>query len=280
MRLLLLSDLHHNEIGQRWERAGEEDGRVFTGPLMMNALYEVLQERRSQVDHTLFIGDFTNNGRVEEYYPYKRLLKDFDINNLSLIPGNHDMAIDPLTNLNRAKYRGRFFDHFGRFIPENKIPGSEPFPYIKHIAKDTVLIGIDTTASMSKRFRRTVIGFSPAVGYVGAPQAAAVEKLMSEHIAPGRLIILLLHHDPFSTQNPWTEFADRSRFITIVERASKVAKIVIICGHKHYGTIRRRDENLLHIQAPAFCGRRCASRGLFYDITINPDLSYNLDGEI
>ncbi|HOX29396.1 MAG TPA: metallophosphoesterase [bacterium] len=278
IRLLILSDLHYNYYGRSWEREGGQNGRIFTGSHMLRAFDAVLNEKSNEVDHVIIAGDLTNHGNDYEYAPVSNAVSSFTPDKLSIVPGNHDMSTNLIKNLSRREFRKRFTRFFGRFAQAGRERKDvDPFPYVKKPREGITIIGLDTTAPILERYRNTPIGFSPSVGAIGDEQLRKLGNTLKSLPEKDHWIIIVMHHDPFVRQNPWTRLGDLAKFKRLVLSASEKKKIVVVCGHNHNGRIDHYGKNVLHIQAPAFCGRRTTSKGLYYDITLNDDLSYELN---
>ncbi len=278
IRLLVLADFHHNFYGSRRERRGEgAEGKVFTGPDMLKRLDAVLEEKSGAVDHIIIAGDITNRGFEHEYPPIANILKSRCAESLSVVPGNHDMCTNPFTNVTRRKFQRRFASHFGGQMSGAGKSQEMNFPYLKFIDKDTAIIGIDTTVGILDRLKHTFLWFSASVGYVGEEQLESMVKMAAGAGQSRKFIVLIMHHDPFVKQNPWTQLCGIRKFKKTIDEISAKSRLIMICGHDHRGRIDYYNENILHIQPPAFCGRRASDKGLFYDVTINNDLSYTLN---
>lgn len=281
IRLLVLADLHYNNHGRRWENEGG-DGPVFMGPMLMKSFEAVLNERAAAADHVIIAGDMTNNGLDHEYGPIEDVLKRFGDDELSMIPGNHDMSPNVLSNLRRIKFQERFQRYFGRFVQvasdESVAAGAERYPYLKSAGSDVAVIGLDTTADVLTRFRHSFMWFSSSVGCVGYAQMMELKRIVSGDGLADKWIVILMHHDPFVRQNPWTKLGDLKSFRKLIDELSLNRKLIVVCGHDHRGVVELVGENVLHLQPPSFCGRRTAGKGRFLDIVINEDLSYNLLG--
>jgi len=278
IRLLLLADFHHNLYGSRWERRGEGvEGRVFTGPNMLKRLDEVLKDKSGNVDHIIVAGDITNRGFEHEYPPIADILKSHRADSLSVVPGNHDMCTNPFTNVARWKFQHRFVSHFGEQMSGIEKSQDMCFPYLKQVGEDVAIIGVDTTAGVLDRLKHTLFWFSASVGYIGDAQIESVVEIVNDSRQAGKFIVIVMHHDPFVKQNPWTQMCGIKKFKKTISELSEKRKLILVCGHDHRGKIDYFNENTLHIQPPAFCGRRASDKGLFYDITIKSDLSYSLN---
>jgi 3',5'-cyclic AMP phosphodiesterase CpdA len=277
IRLLILGDFHHNFHGKSWETTGEGKDNVFMGPKMLERLDAVLTEKAPLVDHIIFAGDMTNRGMDRQYAPYEKILNRFKNDQLSVAPGNHDMSINPVANVIwRRKFRKKFLDNFGRFMfPDPETP--KVYPYLKDVGHGIVIVGIDTTAGILDRCRSSIMGFSASIGRIGPIQLQRLRGILHDESLSGKRLVLAMHHDPFVRQNPWTKLSDLKPFLQLLDEASRTRRLVVVCGHNHNGKIDRYNDNVIHIQAPAFCGQRTTDKGLFYDISINDDLSYSIN---
>ncbi|MFA6449739.1 MAG: metallophosphoesterase, partial [bacterium] len=195
---------------------------------------------------------------------------------LSVIPGNHDMSANPLTNLARWRFKKGFFDHFDKYMFGSAVSAAKVFPYVKEVGDDIVVIGIDSTSEIQNRFQYSMLWFSASVGEIGREQIDSIRKALTDKRYADRWAVLVMHHDPFVMQNPWTKLGDLKKFKSMLDEVSRDRKIIVVCGHNHYGKIDRYNKNVLHIQTPAFCGQRVNEKGLFYDISIKNDLTYTL----
>lgn len=282
IRLLILSDLHYDYFGRKWEKKGDdEDSKIFTGSQLLRRLGSVMEEKVGLVDHIIIPGDFTNRGYKWQLIPISSLLRGFSPEKLSIVPGNHDLCPHPIFNILRLKaFRRQFINHLGQYIPDASGGVSDftvLFPYTKKITDDTTIIGLHTSTDIITRFSHSIIGFSASIGSVGTAQMEKLKNIVtSENLSDCRIIIVM-HHDPFSSQNPWTELGDSESFKNLIDELSEQRKLIIICGHSHTGAIDYPNKNILHIQPEAFCGKRTTGKGRYIDITINSDLSYSLN---
>lgn len=278
IRLLVLADFHYNFFGQPWERSGDtEEGRTFMGKELLVRLEAVLNERANAVDHVIIPGDLTNSGFEREYAPIHNVLSRFGPDRITIIPGNHDMCANPVTNfLHRMAYRERFHRFFGPYACGASSLDDCAFPFLKLVGDDIAVVGLDTTTSIWHRIRYSPLGFSPSIGVVGEKQMEKLKSILNDVALADKWIVLVMHHDPFVRQNPWTKLGDLKAFRKLINVASRHRRIVVICGHNHNGIIDRIGENTLHIQSPAFCGRRTTEKGRFFDIAIDRDMSYSL----
>lgn len=282
IRLLVLADLHYNNHGRRWEKEGGE-GSMFMGPMLLKSFEAVLGQKAAEADHVIIAGDMTNNGLDHEYGPIENALNRFGDAELSIVPGNHDMSPNVLSNLRRKKFQERFLRHFGRFmrISSDGREAAEAvrYPYLKFAGGDIAIIGMDTTADVLTRFRHSFMWFSSSVGCVGYAQMMELKRIVSSGELADKWIVIVMHHDPFVRQNPWTKLGDLKSFRKLIDELNRDRKLIVICGHDHRGVVELIGENVLHLQPPSFCGRRTTDKGRFLDITINKDLSYTLAGQ-
>lgn len=278
IRLLLLSDFHYNHYGRRGETdADESELPVFTGEKMLERLRRVLAERAGAADHVIIAGDLANGARSREYAPLTAMLGKFTGEKLSVVPGNHDMCLLPIENMRHAKYMARFVNNFGAFMTSNGTGGAG-LPYVKDAANGMLIIGLDTTAGFGNRLKHSVFGLiSGSVGRVGRPQLGLLARVVSAEKNPARRIVIVMHHDPFVKQNPYTKLSDLEAFKRLVGELSATRKLIIVCGHDHRGVIDYFNPNVLHIQPPSFCGKRAGRKGGFFDITIDDGLKFKLN---
>jgi hypothetical protein len=152
------------------------------------------------------------------------------------------------------------------------------FPYLKETGCGFVIVGLDTTTGIATRYRHSIIlGFSPSIGSVGAAQMRSLHDIARDKRFSDRPVVIVMHHDPFVKQNPYTKLGDLNKFKKLLDEISADRKLIVVCGHNHYGKIDYYNKNVMHIQAPAFCGQRRPVKGGFYDITIKSDLGYSLN---
>lgn len=276
IRLLIIADLHYTGIAPR-PKFDELNGTPdIEGCGLIHTFDTVLAGRAANADHVIIAGDFTHGGRNFQYRPVASVLKAYSGDHISVVPGNHDLCLNPIKNLNRAKYLKRFDGYLGRFMTQDKNGSGQRFPYVKEIGDDIAIIGLDTTTRMANRLRHSVFGVNASIGEVGAAQTKEVNKILASHALANKWNIVVMHHDPFEEQHFFTKLGDREDFKQMLIKASAKRKIIVVCGHLHKGVVNHINENILHIQPPAFCGRRAETSERFVDITINSDLSYKI----
>jgi len=278
IRLLALADLHFKRYGVNLGLDFvDSSNEMYTGRELIARLDELLRRKVEEVDHIIIAGDLTNWAHTYQYGPIEIVLNKYDGRQISVVPGNHDMMLNPVKNLNRRKYQRRFDKYLGRFMTDRKDGDRQYFPYEKKLDEDVVIIGLDTTTGIGNRYRHSALGFSASIGRVGLDQRQELESILNSERLEDKWILLVMHHDPLDKQHFFTRLGDIDSFREILAGVGKHRKVILICGHNHKGIIDYFGDNVLHIQPPAFCGQRAPKKGGYFDITVYPDLSYELN---
>jgi 3',5'-cyclic AMP phosphodiesterase CpdA len=182
-------------------------------PHDMAVLAALLDDLRAQApDHIVVTGDLVNFGFDAEYAPALAFLTGLGAaEDVSLVPGNHDCYVRPTAS------------HAEKFWADHMCgdDGGTGFPYLR------------------RRGRIAIVGVSSAVptwplaatGWIGAPQAERLTKLLAGLREDGLFRIVLVHHSPVAgSTTPLRHLADAVLFRDALARSGAE---LVLHGHNH-----------------------------------------------
>jgi 3',5'-cyclic AMP phosphodiesterase CpdA len=178
---------------------------------VLEAMMDDLRTRR--VDHVVVTGDLTNLALDPEFERARTLLErmGYGPDALSVIPGNHDVYT---AGAERAR---RFARYFAPYITSDvEVEGaghrSGPFPFVR-LRGAAAIVGLSTAVA-----RLPLV----ASGSAGAPQIAALARVLQHPEVRKRTPVLLTHH-PIT--NP------RSLLGTVLRGWSEVGALRAVLPH-------------------------------------------------
>lgn len=192
-------------------------------PEVLAALVQDL--RAAQPDHVVVTGDLTHLGLPHEFEQARRWLDALGpAPALSVVPGNHD-----------ACARSGWDETLGRWAPffasdptaGAEADGAPPFPSVR-VRGRAVFVGLSTARPSAPLL---------AVGEVGAPQLAALARVLADARRRGLVRVVLLHHPPLAGATGWRKrLLDGARLRAVLE-AEGVE--LVLHGHTHRASIGR-----------------------------------------
>lgn len=189
-----LSDLHF----------GRHDDEVI------QALHYFLEAHKSQINHILITGDFTQRARSSQFEKAARFIQELGLPVIA-VPGNHDI---PLYNLFR-----RWFKSYSRY---DRILS----PYVSEAFEDseTVILGLRTTDKWTVKDGR----FKTRDAEIVADRFAK---------AKGKIKILLCHHPLFdtSTEDGREVEGDQQE---LRDRILDADPDLLLSGHGHSSSVK------------------------------------------
>jgi hypothetical protein len=243
--LVHISDLHITK-GQPYEVATTPALWLHPTPLdtrqRASALFDMITTPSTLHLPILATGDTTDMGRPEEWESVIQVARERGITNrLILIPGNHDICINPgeapdTARAHRAQ-RQLDFEHAWRELPSLPNETSKSFPRHGLLAAGdgpTVhLVLLDSTHYPSR------FVLSNAVGFLGPNQLRILRALLQNLSGP--LCVALHHHVCFSTRssrfNPleWMMVAIDAKALlqALTEYAARGNPVCVLHGHQH-----------------------------------------------
>jgi 3',5'-cyclic AMP phosphodiesterase CpdA len=240
-RLLHLSDLH---FGDKHHFAQDETPQGTAS--LAQAVHGILEDNDLKVDHIVFTGDFFSNEQSDDHFQAKTGIEEFKTllglrnENLSFIPGNHDLSW-------KDKFKQNPFRAYNELVAafEHEDCNASNLPIVRRI---------DSGSSPRPIFLAllnscTVEGKELAgIGNVGDKQLRKlrreIQKIKKDF--DDYVLIAALHHhllpiypvieikDPF-----WPEAAPKGRSshtldaIDVLDELSKLNTALIIHGHQH-----------------------------------------------
>lgn len=160
----------------------------------MDAADAILADILAQApDHVAITGDLVNIGLPFEYEAALRFLQRVGPpDRVSVVPGNHDIYVDPEGAAGTALWRAYMMPESVPAPPIEAAPGQgapwyvDAFPFVRRVGC-VALIGLNSS-------RPTAIGY--AGGAVGAEQLARLEAVLSATRESGLARVVLIHHPP------------------------------------------------------------------------------------
>ncbi len=275
IKLLLISDIHC--VGSRTFAFSRIVGEAKSTEQIQKDLAELLGRFLKIVDYVLIAGDFTDNGRTDQYEAVMSVLDRCDPERFCVVPGNHDTA--NFNNLESWNVRMRRFKKYMReFLHETNTPESskEYFPYIRELGRGFALIGLDSTLARS------------AMGQLGMRQLDMLRWFLTTAEYKGKHKIILLHHDATGNKKIFNGFEiyygnvlkDKEEFVDIIKahvERNEGGGLTIINGHTHLKLIDKKSIPGANIfTVPSFGSRfeeDCIAVELFQDGTFR-ELEY------
>jgi 3',5'-cyclic AMP phosphodiesterase CpdA len=237
MRIAQISDLHVLDL----ETVHPRDffNKRITGALNLvtgrrNAHPIELCERLvedltlQKLDHVVVTGDVTNLSLPGEFQRVARLLRTLGgYDNLTVIPGNHDVYTDG------AQEQKRFESYFGHLLfGADSTADDWVFPAVKELPFDeskgetpVVVIGLCSALKTP---------FLTAWGRVGEDQLSRLDDALDSIDLEGRFVVALVHHNLHTRRSKWAEstanLRDRDEVIT---RLHARGVNLLLHGHTH-----------------------------------------------
>lgn len=245
VRFIHVSDIHHQVDwrARSWASSGLQGvlGRIELHGLGRLARFSRARERWLHIlddvdahgaDHVLLTGDLTAMGHPDELEAVHETVKPLlAAGRLTLVPGNHDRYVRP-----RA-----FEEVFGPALASDlpELADARGYPFVKLLEGHVALVGLDSTR---------VPGWSQYfVGRLGAPQLAALARVLEHPKLAGRTVHVLCHHGPLSSdgRREWVESAliDGPALLDVLAGRP----VVFHHGHSHIRSWHRASEARPHL---------------------------------
>jgi 3',5'-cyclic AMP phosphodiesterase CpdA len=181
---------------------------------VLAALTEAIKQART--DHIAITGDLTNIALPAEFKQARRWLEEFGPpHSITLVPGNHDAYV----GVPWSASLGLWSEYMRGDSQAMESP--EDFPAVR-IRGPVAFIGVSSAHPSAPHL---------AVGSLGAPQLAALERRLAELGGERLFRIILIHHPPVSgTVKPRASLRDSTAFAAAVAKAGAE---LILHGHTH-----------------------------------------------
>jgi 3',5'-cyclic AMP phosphodiesterase CpdA len=142
--------------------------------------------RRRNVDHVAITGDLTNLALETEFAAVDRLLDEelgLSPDQVSVVPGNHDLYTRG--SMTSRRFATTFARYLVSDLPELAIDlPAGPYPCVK-LREGAAIIGLSSAVP-----RPPMV----AAGVLGAPQLAALARVLAHPEVKKRTPVILLHH--------------------------------------------------------------------------------------
>jgi 3',5'-cyclic AMP phosphodiesterase CpdA len=230
------------------------------GPGSLQHLVHAIRRALKQgISHLVISGDLLEGGYPAGYDRVRGELDRlgvFDPQRMSIVPGNHDLFFYPallcgkprrsiwqhmgftlqqarhsslLRLTTRNKRTKAFWKVFGDLVPsECRLRDGAPLPFVKPIADEMVLVGMDTTPYRLSRLPGRY-HLQSVAGYASHEDWSAVEEALSSRW-PNYRRVVLMHHYPFRGMPTGFRKAEYLRLWRFLRRVRPEA---ILCGHIH-----------------------------------------------
>jgi 3',5'-cyclic AMP phosphodiesterase CpdA len=185
-------------------------------------LLAVLEAASKEADHVVVTGDITNLALESEYDDARSLLDGVGIE-VTVVPGNHDIYLPPIS------HERRFAFHFGDFLKSDlpqlalDLPAG-PFPCVK-------LRGPAAIIALSSGVPRPPF---IAAGFIGEKQLDALARVLAHPEVVRRTAVILIHHPPVDRRSRIAQLRDGLLDAAEFRRAlAPLARGLVLFGHLH-----------------------------------------------
>jgi 3',5'-cyclic AMP phosphodiesterase CpdA len=185
-------------------------------------LLAVLEAASKEADHVVVTGDITNLALESEYDDARSLLDGVGIE-VTVVPGNHDIYLPPIS------HERRFAFHFGDFLKSDlpqlalDLPAG-PFPCVK-------LRGPAAIIALSSGVPRPPF---IAAGFIGEKQLDALARVLAHPEVVRRTAVILIHHPPVDRRSRIAQLRDGLLNAAEFRRAlAPLARGLVLFGHLH-----------------------------------------------
>ena len=253
MKIAIISDLHIGDQA-RAKDLSPDDNENALDDKYIDAFLEFIEEKKIKCDYLLIAGDVSNKARTTEFELASNFLSmvadklQLDINNVIIVPGNHDVDWSVLKEPDSTGLRNR--------------QKYDPFKYEKFVFSEIISnADKDFTQepffSVWKKDNLLVVGFNSS--WHDNPEIAIHNGIISEQsiknlgnyldsqrIEKNIMKIFLVHHHPVQYSDP---IPDRPDF-SIMTNSENLLKMLrkfefdfLIHGHKHVPKFQTRSIN-------------------------------------
>ncbi|HET6162011.1 MAG TPA: metallophosphoesterase [Dongiaceae bacterium] len=181
------------------------------------------------VDHVAVTGDLVNVSLPQEFENAARWLHRLGPpDEVTVIPGNHDAYI----SVPQSEGIGRWRDYMTDLAWERTdgADAIDPFPFVRRVGP-LALIGLSTAVPMP---------LFVAAGRLGAPQLAALRRILVQLGESGTCRVVLIHHPPFpGGAYKRKALLDAQELVDVVRA---VGAELILHGHTHVAGLGRIGE--------------------------------------
>lgn len=185
--------------------------------------------KKTKPDHTVVTGDLTLLALSEEFSLVRNWLKRIGSpENITVIPGNHDMYIKTKWRDTFAKWQ-EYMEPVNSEQTSRKNSVEEIFPTLQ-ITDKIALIGINTAYPCS---------IYEATGKIGVEQLNKVETILKQLTDQDLFRVILIHHPPINDVVSW-----RKRLIDMKPLQNLIHKYgveLVLFGHAHHWLYQTLD---------------------------------------
>ncbi len=194
-----------------WRSHRREEHRAEVLQALVNDLREI------QPDHTVITGDMTHVGLPQECREVSAWLSSLsDARCLTVIPGNHDAYVAAPWGKTMGLWTSYMASDTAASLTRDAL-----FPALRERGP-LALIGLSSASPTPPFF---------ATGRLGVAQLAALERLLQETGARGRIRVLLIHHPPMKHAIGWRKrLTDGDALCGII---AKHGVEMVLHGHTH-----------------------------------------------
>jgi len=200
MKLIVVADPH---IGIE-----SNENQTVDSADHLHQVVEHINSHHADADYCLFIGDLTNDGEIEAYKRFKKLINPLRIPVLMLI-GNHDTR-----------------ENFQAIFPQAYRDKNSFVQFVLDLGSDYRLIGLDSLKAPP------YIRPERHVGFLCPERMAFLEDSLKK--ADERKVIIAMHHHPFRVGLPYMDvfrLENENAFMELIEHFPNVKMLLI--GHIH-----------------------------------------------
>jgi len=200
MKLIVVADPH---IGIE----SNESQAADTANHLRQAV-EHINSHHADADYCLFIGDLTNDGEIEAYRRFEKMIKPLHVPVLLMI-GNHDTR-----------------ENFQSIFPQAHRDKNGFVQFVLDLGADYRLIGLDSLKAPP------YIRPERHVGLLCPQRTAFLESSLKK--ANERNVIIAMHHHPFRVGLPYMDafrLENENEFMELVESFPNIKMLLI--GHIH-----------------------------------------------
>ena len=174
-------------------------------------------------DHIVVTGDIVNISLAAEFRAAADWLATLGpAHRVTVIPGNHDAYVRVTWQRSWAAWRRYMTSDDGPAEGDASNGGDARFPFVRRRGS-IALVGLSSAIPSAPGY---------ALGRLGEPQLAAVERLLHQLGDIGAFRILLIHHPPVARRRHGRQrLLDADAFATMLARAGGE---LVLHGHNHF----------------------------------------------
>lgn len=230
-QIVHLSDLHIDRIvssAREWVFGSEETVKIAK---------RVIKDISSRYPkaHVIVTGDITNDGKDSQFKKAKSLLRPLmKSGKLTVVPGNHDLTFNIGRIYFESPYANLHFHFYDCFHNMNryKTTYEVKYPIVKHISKDIVVIGLDSTSGYNNPLGHLR-------GHIGHEQLEALDDILDRPAIKRKVKVVIFHHHLYQTGNN-SKLVDAEKLRKVMEGRVQI----VLCGHQHYKAVWKNKRSI------------------------------------